>query len=236
MEPPAQHLDYPGSEEQDPFYDSHAAGFSHCGLCASAGIDPSALSNAINQNSGDLKQFFGLLDVFTGGSLYTFGIASMGVYPYITASIVVQLLQGIVPKLGAMSSEGESGRNRLAQITRYITVPLALLQAFGQMALLVQLGAIQPHSSTSSTARSFIPTLAALVSLTAGTMFLVWIGELITENGIGNGISLIIFANIMVRIPQQIGSQLISNSNGTGGSLSTGGASASCSSCARAWR
>lgn len=188
------------------------------------GIDPSALSNAKSQSSGDLKQFFGLLDVFTGGSLYTFGIASMGVYPYITASIVVQLLQGIVPKLGAMSREGESGRNRLAQITRYITVPLALLQAFGQMALLVQLGAIQPSQFNLFNGASFIPTLSALVSLTAGTMFLVWIGELITENGIGNGISLIIFANIMVRIPQQIGSQLISNSNGTGGSLSTGGA------------
>ena len=188
------------------------------------GIDPSALSNASSQSSGDLKQFFGLLDVFTGGSLYTFGIASMGVYPYITASIVVQLLQGIVPKLGAMSREGESGRNRLAQITRYITVPLALLQAFGQMALLVQLGAIQPSQFNLFNGASFIPTLSALISLTAGTMFLVWIGELITENGIGNGISLIIFANIMVRIPQQIGSQLISNSNGTGGSLSTGGA------------
>ena len=188
------------------------------------GIDPSALGNASSQSSGDLKQFFGLLDVFTGGSLYTFGIASMGVYPYITASIVVQLLQGIIPKLGAMSREGESGRNRLAQITRYITVPLALLQAFGQMALLVQLGAIQPSQFNLFNGASFIPTLSALISLTAGTMFLVWIGELITENGIGNGISLIIFANIMVRIPQQIGSQLISNSNGTGGSLSTGGA------------
>ena len=148
----------------------------------------------------------------------------MGVYPYITASIVVQLLQGIIPKLGAMSREGESGRNRLAQITRYITVPLALLQAFGQMALLVQLGAIQPTQFNLFNGGSFVPTLSALVSLTAGTMFLVWIGELITENGIGNGISLIIFANIMVRIPQQIGSQLISNSGGTGSGLSTGGA------------
>ena len=188
------------------------------------GIDPAALSNANSQNSGNLKQFFGLLDVFTGGSLYTFGIASMGVYPYITASIVIQLLQGIVPKLGAMNREGEAGRNKLAQITRYITVPLALLQAFGQMALLVQLGAIQPSQFNLFNGSSFIPTLSALISLTAGTMFLVWIGELITENGIGNGISLIIFANIMVRIPQQIGTQLISNSNGAGGSLSTGGA------------
>ncbi|HEU4784615.1 MAG TPA: preprotein translocase subunit SecY [Ktedonobacterales bacterium] len=188
------------------------------------GIDPSALSNANSSNTGDLKQFFGLLDVFTGGSLYTFGIASMGVYPYITASIVVQLLQGIVPKLGAMQREGEAGRNRLAQITRYITVPLALLQAFGQMALLVQLGAIQPSQFNLFNGGSFVPTLSALVSLTAGTMFLVWIGELITENGIGNGISLIIFANIMVRIPQQIGSQLISNSGGAGSGLSTGGA------------
>jgi preprotein translocase subunit SecY len=186
------------------------------------GIDPTALNKQLSQQGSNLNQFFGLLDVFTGGSLYNFGIAAMGVYPYITASIVVTLLQGIVPRLGALAHEGEAGRNRLSQITRYITVPLALLQGFGQMALLVQLGAISNTQFNLFNGATVVPTLSTLISLTAGTMFLVWLGELITENGIGNGISLIIFANIMVKIPQNIGSTLVSSS-GTGGGVNNGG-------------
>lgn len=186
------------------------------------GIDPAALNQQLSQQGSNLNQFFGLLDVFTGGSLYNFGIAAMGVYPYITASIVVTLLQGIIPRLGALAHEGEAGRNRLSQITRYITVPLALLQGFGQMALLVQLGAISNTQFNLFNGATVVPTLSTLVSLTAGTMFLVWLGELITENGIGNGISLIIFANIMVKIPQNIGSTLVSSS-GTGGGINNGG-------------
>ncbi len=182
------------------------------------GIDPTSLSKYLSTSkNGNLGQFFGLLDVFTGGSLQNFTIAAMGVYPYITASIVVQLLQGIIPKLGDLNREGESGRNRLAQITRYLTVPLALLQGFGQMALLVQLGAIPSSEFNLLSPTSFVPTLSILVSLTAGTMFLVWIGELITENGIGNGISLIIFANILVsRLPQRLGSAVVSNGSTSG--------------------
>jgi preprotein translocase subunit SecY len=186
------------------------------------GIDAAALNQQLGQQGSNFGQFLGLLDTFTGGSLYNFGIAAMGVYPYITASIVVTLLQGIIPRLAALSHEGEVGRNRLSQLTRYITVPLALLQAFGQMALLVQLGAISATQFNLFNGSTFVPTLATLVSLTAGTMFLVWLGELITENGIGNGISLIIFANIMVKIPQSIGSTLVSSS-GTGGGLNNGG-------------
>lgn len=187
------------------------------------GIDPSKVHDYLSHNGGNLNQFFNLLDVFSGGSLLLFSITALGVYPYITASIVVQLLTGIIPKLGAMQREGETGRNRLSQITRYITVPLALLQGFGQMALLVQSGAITSAQFNLFNRDSAVPTLAILLSLTAGTMFLVWLGELITENGIGNGISLIIFANIMVKIPQQIGSALVSTSGGSGGTgLSTG--------------
>src|SRR5215813_5255736 len=187
------------------------------------GIDASQISKAINSNTNTgLNQLFGLLDVFTGGSLQNFSIVAMGVYPYITASIVVQLLQNIIPRLADLNKEGESGRNRLSQLTRYITVPLALLQGFGQMALLVQVGAISVSQFNLFDRTTAIPTLATLISLTAGTMFLVWLGELITENGIGNGISLIIFANIMVKVPQQIGSALV-NSSATGGSASNGG-------------
>ncbi len=183
------------------------------------GIDPNQLRNALN-NNGSLNQVFSLLDVFSGGSLQA-SVGIMGVYPYITASIVIQLLQPIFPRLDAMAREGEAGRNRLAQITRYITVPLALLQAFGQLSLLVQSGAINQGQFNLFDPKALVPTLSTLISLTAGTMFLVWLGEIITENGIGNGISLIIFANIVSRVPQLIGSALVSTS-ATGGGGSNG--------------
>jgi len=187
------------------------------------GIDATQISKAINSNTNTgLNQLFGLLDVFTGGSLQNFSIVAMGVYPYITASIVVQLLQNIIPRLADLNKEGESGRNRLSQLTRYITVPLALLQAFGQMALLVQVGAINVSQFNLFDRATAIPTLATLISLTAGTMFLVWLGELITENGIGNGISLIIFANIMVKVPQTIANAFVSSSNSGGSSINNG--------------
>jgi preprotein translocase subunit SecY len=181
------------------------------------GIDPANLQNIISKNA-NLQQFFGLLDVFSGGSFKNFSVLALGVYPYITASIVVQLLQGIIPRLGEMNREGEAGRNRLAQITRYIAVPLAMLQAFSQMAILVNLGAVNPAQFNLFNGATAIPTLATIATLTAGTMFLVWIGELITENGIGNGISLIIFANIVASLPGVIGNQLVSSSSNGGGS------------------
>jgi preprotein translocase subunit SecY len=180
------------------------------------GIDPAHLQSIISKNS-NLQQFFGLLDVFSGGSFKNFSVLALGVYPYITASIVVQLLQGIIPRLGEMNREGEAGRNRLAQITRYIAVPLAMLQAFSQMAILVNLGAVQQTQFNLFNATTLIPTLATIATLTAGTIFLVWIGELITENGIGNGISLIIFANIVAGLPGVIGNALVSSSSSSSG-------------------
>src|SRR5579885_3218059 len=174
------------------------------------GIDAKTLSSFLSQKGGSLNQLFGLLDIFSGGSLQkNFSVLAMGVYPYITATIVMQLLQPIIPKLDALAREGESGQNRIAQITRYITVPLALLQAFGQMALLVNIGAIQQSQFNLFDGNAFLPTVSTLITLTAGTMFLVWLGELITENGIGNGISIIIFANILVAFPQLIGGALL---------------------------
>ncbi|HEU5438812.1 MAG TPA: preprotein translocase subunit SecY [Ktedonobacterales bacterium] len=181
------------------------------------GINPKDLNTFLNKNNSGLNQIFGLLDIFSGGSLQNFGVVAMGLYPYITATIVIQLLQPIIPKLDAMAREGEAGRNRIAQISRYITVPLALLQAFGQMALLVNLGAIPRDQFNLFNGPSFLPTLSTIITLTAGTMFLVWLGELITENGIGNGVSLIIFANILVKIPQTVGSALVSSSGSSGG-------------------
>jgi preprotein translocase subunit SecY len=186
------------------------------------GIDPTALSQYLSHNGGNLNQVFGLLGIFSGGSLAkNFSVLALGLYPYITASIVVQLLQPIIPKLEALAREGEAGQNRIAQIQRYITVPLAILQGFGQMALLVSIGAISPSQFNLFDGNAFLPTLTTLTTLTAGTMFMVWLGELITENGIGNGISILILANILVSVPQLLGSALVSSSS-TGGGISSG--------------
>ena len=186
------------------------------------GIDPTALSQYLSTNGGNLNQVFGLLGIFSGGSLAkNFSVLALGLYPYITASIVVQLLQPIIPGLEALAREGEAGQNRIAQIQRYITVPLAILQGFGQMALLVSIGAIPSTQFNIFDGNAFLPTITTLTTLTAGTMFMVWLGELITENGIGNGISILILANILVSVPQLLGSALVSSSS-TGGGISSG--------------
>ena len=123
----------------------------------------------------------------------------MGVYPYITASIIIQLLTGVIPRLSELSKEGETGRNQLNKYTTWLTIPLAAFQAFGQAQLLSsQFGALPLFR------RRLPADLTVIVSLVAGTMFLVWLGELITENGIGQGISIIIFGGIVSRIPGQI--------------------------------
>src|SRR5438876_7396427 len=155
--------------------------------------------------SGDknLGQLLGLLDVFSGGSLQTFSIVALGVAPYITATIVMQLLQPIIPALHNLSEQGEVGRLRFSQITRILAIPLAFLQALGQAALFVRVGVLDANTF-SLFGPNWLETLSILLSLTAGTMILVWIGELITEHGIGNGISLIIFAGIVSRIPHLI--------------------------------
>ncbi len=171
----------------------------------------SLFSSNGNQNLG---QLLGLLDVFSGGSLQKFSIVALGVYPYITATIVMQLLMPIIPALENMNREGEAGRLRFNQITRIIAVPLAFLQALGQAAIFVKYNVLTNFSlfDPSSALESF----SILLALTAGTMIMVWLGELITENGIGNGISLIIFAGIVSNIPSMI-------STGWNASVSSGG-------------
>src|SRR5579859_3088123 len=151
----------------------------------------------------NLGQLLGLFDVFSGGSLQTFSVAALGLAPSITATIVMQLLQPIIPALNNLSMQGEIGRLRFSQITRLITVPLAFLQALGQAAIFVRVGVLDANTF-SLFGPNWLETLSILLSLTAGTMLLVWLGELITEHGIGNGISLIIFAGIVSRIPQLV--------------------------------
>ncbi len=177
------------------------------------------LVNLFGSNkSQNLGQLLGLLDVFSGGSLQTFSIVALGLAPYITATIVMQLLQPIIPALHDLSTQGEAGRLRFSQITRMITIPLAFLQALGQSAIFVRAGVLDANTFNLF-GPNWLDTLTILLSLTAGTMILIWIGELITEHGIGNGISLIIFAGIVSRLPQLIQQGfLASTSNGGNGS------------------
>ena len=143
-------------------------------------------------------QLLGFLDLFSGGALRNLSVASMGVYPYITASIIMQLLVPVIPRLQSIAQEGEYGRQKINQYTHWLTVPLAMAQGYGQLVLLQRAGAI---SQVGLSGDVLLPTVAMVLSLTAGTMFLVWLGELITEKGIGNGISVIIFGGIVASIP-----------------------------------
>ncbi|HAU66750.1 MAG: Protein translocase subunit SecY [Candidatus Uhrbacteria bacterium GW2011_GWF2_39_13] len=152
------------------------------------GIDASALENIFSGN-----QFYGLLDIFSGGNLKSFSIVAMGVMPYITSSIIFQLLGMIVPQIEEMQKE-EQGRQKINQWTRLATIPLGFIQAYGLILLLSQQGQF-------FTQVGFSTILFAMVSMIAGTMFLVWIGELISEKNIGNGISIIILSGIVAGLP-----------------------------------
>jgi preprotein translocase subunit SecY len=164
------------------------------------GVDLQALQKVFEQN-----QLLGMLDLFSGGAMRNFSVAAMGVYPYITASIVMQLLVPVIPAFRNLSQEGEAGRNRINQFTHWLTIPLAALQGYAQLALMRSQGAVA--------AATALPTIAIIVSMTAGTVFLVWLGELITERGIGNGVSIIIFGGIVASLPEMVGRGLIARQN-----------------------
>lgn len=153
-----------------------------------AGVNVAQLKTLFSQN-----QFLGILDIFSGGTLSNFSVLALGLNPYIYASIVVQLLTIVFPKLEALQKEGEYGRQKINRYTRYLTIPLALVQGIGMYALLRN----QRIVSTLSP----IDLLTFIATLVAGTMLVMWIGELITEQGIGNGISLLIFAGIVGGLP-----------------------------------
>ncbi|MBI2551031.1 preprotein translocase subunit SecY [Candidatus Uhrbacteria bacterium] len=156
------------------------------------GIDQVALSNFFSQN-----QYFGLLNVFSGGTLENFSVVALGVAPYITASIIFQLLGMIVPSIEEMQKE-EQGRAKINQWTRYLTVPMAFLQGYGLLALLRSQGG-NLFAQTDSVSIIFM-----LLTLTAGTMFLLWLGEMISEKYVGNGISILIFGGIVAGLPSFI--------------------------------
>jgi preprotein translocase subunit SecY len=160
------------------------------------GVDPDALASLFERNA-----MLGMLDMFSGGAMRNFSIAAMGVYPYITASIIMTLMVPVIPRLQMMSQEGEAGRNKVNRISHWMTVPLAGIAGYGQLTLLQREGVVASADP--------LATAAMVIAMIAGTLFLVWLGELITEYGIGNGISIIIFAGIVTGYPSMIASGLL---------------------------
>jgi len=161
------------------------------------GIDPEQLSALFDQNQGTI---LGLANVFSGGALERMSILALGILPYISASIIMQLMTAVTPQLEQLKKEGEAGRRKISQWTRYLTVLLALVQGSGMTVGLANQGL------TYVTGFSFYVT--AVASLVTGAVFMMWLGEQITERGVGNGISLLIFAGIVAGLPAAIGQSL----------------------------
>ena len=173
------------------------------------GVDLSALDQFFRSNA-----LLGMLDMFSGGAMRRFSVAAMGVYPYITSSIIMQLLVPVIPRLQAISQEGEAGRHKINQITHWLTVPMAGLAGYGQLVFLQNQGIVS--------SAAVLPTVAIVLSLVAGTMFCIWLGERITEYGIGNGISIIIFGGIVAGYWQMIGQGFIVGQTDWGGLVAYG--------------
>ncbi|WP_303811074.1 preprotein translocase subunit SecY [Sandarakinorhabdus limnophila] len=178
------------------------------------GIDPLALSSLFEQTRGGVLDFF---NMFSGGALERMSLIALGVTPYITASIVVQLLTSLVPSFMALKKEGEAGRKTLNQYTRYGTVLLTIVQGYGIAVGLEGWGAGQGVSAVIDPGWFF--RISTVISLLGGTMFLMWLGEQITSRGIGNGISLIIMAGIVAQLPSALGTLF---EQGRTGALSAG--------------
>ncbi len=165
------------------------------------GVNPDVLQDMFDENA-----LLGMFDMFSGGALRNFSVAAMGVYPYITATIIMTLMTPVIPKLQALSQEGETGRNRINLITHWLVIPLAGLAGYGQLTLLQSQGAVDNTDGLS--------TVAIILAMIAGTMFLIWLGEQITQYGIGNGISIIIFAGIVAGLPEMIGRGIFAQEQG----------------------
>ena len=172
------------------------------------GVNPEAMTSLIESGGGLMNMF----NMFSGGSLARFSVFALGVVPYISASIVVQMMGAVIPSLQALRKEGESGRRKMTTYTRFGTVGLAAFQAFGIAVALQKQVANGGAPVVYTPGMGFI--MASVVGLTAGTMFLMWLGEQITERGIGNGISLLIFAGIVAGLPNAVAHTLTMASNG----------------------
>ena len=175
------------------------------------GVDPSQLAQLKNQTAGGL---LGLLDMFSGGAFSKASIFALGIMPYISASIVIQLLGIAVPYFQRLQKEGESGRRKINQLTRYLTVIILIFQA---PAYLTNLHYQLPATAFAMTGALF--TVTSTVILTAGSMFVMWLGERITDKGIGNGISMIIMIGIIARLPHSVVAEFASRIGQQGGGM-----------------
>src|SRR5229473_3709683 len=164
------------------------------------GADLTALQRVFQTN-----QLAGFFDLFSGGALSSLSVAALGVYPYITAQIIMQIMQPAIPRLQEIAKEGESGRQKINQWTHWLTGPLAMFQAYGTPNLInFSSGGGTPIIKNFGFDQDPLGTAAIIISMTAGTMLLVWMGELITQYGVGQGVSIIIFGGIMARLPFQV--------------------------------
>lgn len=168
------------------------------------------IQDSVSQGTaGALGNLVGLLSLLSGGSVYNFSVLAMGVYPYVTAQLILQLLIPVIPRLTEMQKEGEAGRRKINRLTYFLTVPMAMLNAIGQVNIFESignsigggtLGRVLPNWGISQP-EYILPTVVTILTMTAGTMFAIWLGELITEQGIGQGLSMIIFGGIVSRLP-----------------------------------
>lgn len=172
------------------------------------GVNLAALEAIFGAGAGSATSgLLNVLNIFSGGALSTFSIVAMGVYPYITASIIMQLVTPIIPQLEALSKEGEQGRRKMNQYTHWLTIPLAIAQGIGQASIMASAGVLPGFSAANLiniTSGQFISSWSLIATLTAGTFFALWLGELISEQGIGSGVSIIIFGGIVAAIPQRL--------------------------------
>ena len=154
------------------------------------GVDPGAVRQIVENGAA-----LGLLNLFAGGALQNFAIFSLGIMPYITSSIIMQLLQAVIPTLERWSKEGEAGQRKITQTTRYMTLAIGLVESIGLLTV------FQSESAGLGVQFDWLTRIVIVISLMAGTAFIMWLGELITQRGVGNGMSLIIFASIVSRFP-----------------------------------
>ena len=189
------------------------------------GVSVEAINNCLEQaQASDQRDIYSLVNLFSGGALLRLSVFALGIMPYITASIIVQLLVVVIPRFEQLKKEGQSGQAKLTQYTRYLTIALAVLQSTGIIAL-ARSGQLFPNCSEAIIPSDSVWTTVVLViALTAGTALIMWLGELLTEKGIGNGMSVLIFTSIAARIPAEGGSILQTR----GGSSSPSSASSRC--------
>ena len=158
------------------------------------GVDPDYFADFFNGSNGDA---FNLFNAMTGGSFENFSILALSISPYITSSIIIQLLTIAIPKLEELQQDGQEGRKKIAEITRYVTVGLALIQSTAMSIGFGRSGMFEHYT--------WYNVVVCVITLTAGSAFLMWVGERITENGIGNGISIVLVINIISRLPEDLG-------------------------------